>query len=1144
MSARELLKKLEQQGRISPKLLAKIRRQVEDASKRVSARSIVRFLVDQDMISRSEGDQLLAKSGEKPDQGQMTVPMDARHDDFNTDDLLGEHFHVVHEEPAVEPPAAPREPAPREPDVGWTLVDPQEAQRGAGRQWPRQEEPFFPERAVEMPAASMEAAPPQPTFAGKKVRGNPWESKWLFIGFGLLLLLVFTTVGLWWFLTRVTAEEAFADAEKKFSDGNYPAARDAYLDFVEKFSGESKVPLAQAKAVNAHLRSTFDSNNWAQTKNTAVSELNRLLESENNEISAIADDLTVILPKTALGLSQMEVDAVETEAKESLLAESDEVMALVNNPAILPTSRLKADYVQPILGDRQKNVDQVRYEIQRERSYQDALVTIAGQTDAGNTDQAITSYHSLIRQYPILRTRQPLRDLVAKISEKESELVVPANVTMTTAAADAPGGTAARALLVAQTGSAASIPVPKTIPYLVNGTIYGLSAADGAIRWWRYVGFQTSIQPQWVETPFESDLIVADQARNELARLSLNDGSVIWRTQIGEPFLNPAITPGRLFVTTTGGNRSKVVRLNIDNGQVELACQLPQLATVGPVPHGDVGLLYQVGRHSNIYILSQEDLSCAEVHYIGHQPDSVDVEPFLVSGNLCVLVNFALHCDAHVYGFRQRGLEAFESQPAFKIADGKVTQPVYRYGRSVIVSSDSGDVRMYELAVSLEGDQTAATLQPQVLGKIPTYDGVSNYFAADRGDMYVANRGFSKFRIQRSEQSFELRKAADNADTFIGPVYAFESFVIHLRRRFRSSMVTAAAVNPETLEEIWRTDFGVPPLDAPFVADNRLLAVSRQGDLFEVTPNAMQEGVLVPIARGTAVKENLDFGQRLTVAGDTAVLVGQQTDRVLAYGHGQLSDPRLNPLQPPANRTSGDSAAMNSYLLVPCLTGQVARIEPATGAMVGAPFQPAVNPNQSVRWTAPAVFDEVGLFVIGTDQGQLFSVAADEDKSLIRRGQLDHDAAFVSPVVRVGEQVVVISRSATSDQILLLNVQPELAQAAAKTLPQQYAGHLMAIEQRILYQAADGGLVCLGTDLNEVWRAPLEGRIAGRPRVEGDALLVSLERGDLVWLNAENGTTIKSVSLGVPLASEPVPFQGNLFVFDQLGAIHLVGPVP
>ncbi len=1150
MSAQRLLIELEKLGKVNAKTLAKIRRQVDDPNKSVSVKSIVRFLVDNNYLSNVEGERLSqSTSAAKPDYGQTTQHIDARNKELDTDDLLGDRISAP--EPVKPMVSVPTEgPLVEQHDVSWTIVDRSKLLQVSEQSEPLLGEPrpvgrgqAFNERLTSN-RENLEATPiVAPAMDWKKVQGNPWESKWLFLGFGLLALLAMTSIGLWWFLSRTSAEEAFTAANKEFNDGNFAAARDAYQRFQENFPVDGKVPEAKAKAVNALLRSFYGSKNWQQTKKAALEEIPKLLHDENNKLSLIHDELSVILPDTAFGLSQQAVAAATTAEKKALLVESNEVMELIKNPLVFPSNRLKQDSVQQNLADRQKNEDEVRYEVLREGNYEQGLVYIAEQTALGDTNLASRKYHGLIQTYPILKSRQPLLDLVAKISEKESQLVVPVEVSLVTSADDIPLKSRARALLVAQSGQTNPAMQGKIVTYLINGVVYGLSAADGSVLWWRRVGFQTTIQPQWVGNPHQSDLIVCDESRNHLIRIASTDGRVVWRTEIGERFLKPAVTRGKIFVTTLGDARSKILRINIDDGKLESACQLPQLASVGPVAHPDIAILYQMGLHSSLYIISQEELKCVEVFNLGHLPNSIDADPFLISGNLCILVNFAQYCQAHVLGFKQRGLEVFEAQPPFKMTDGKVSQNVYRYGRSVIASSDTGDLQMYELAISSEGEESAATMQPQIAGKFVIHDGIANYFLVDRGDLYLANKGLTKYRIQRSQQTFDLRKAGDTADTFIGPVYAFENALIHLRRRFHTSMITASAVNSETLEEIWRTDFAAPALDQVFTADGRLVALSEQGDLFELTADAFQSGVVRPQVRGTAVKENLQFDQRLTLGDGTVVLCGESSDRVLAYGPNKWDEASLNQMQSPANRPGGQPAAFGKYLLVPSLDGQVVLVNPKNGLLVGAPFQPAVNPNQAIHWTRPTVFEDQKTFVIGTEGGTIYSVQADGEQSLIRKGQIENESGFISPLVQIGTKVFGICRDTTNDRILSFNVFPELIAATTKTLDQPYFGHLMAIGEKLLLVSVDGKLVCFNADLEIAWQVPLSGKIAGQPLDSGETILIAFDNGDITRLNKETGATIKTISLEQPLATPPVEYNGNWYVGDQNGVIHVIEPL-
>lgn len=1145
MSANKLIDKLEQLGIVDAKTIGKLRKQVAESPKRVSPRSIVRYLVDRKKISRDDADQLLESIAKEsaPDRGQATVAMTARNKEMNTDELLGEPFQVsVPPEPGratiVDIPEKPREPQ-------WNVAAPIDPVEMIPVSEPMMDE--FPPSGGMGGTAAVSGTQPYTTrvvhFTGKKVQGNPWESKWLFLGFGLLSVLVATTIGLWWFLNLTSADDAFAAAEKKFIDGDFGSARELYLEFSEKFKSDSKVPLAKAKAVNAELRSAYNSENWALTRVAAIDKLPKLLAEPDNRLTDIQEDLSVILPKTALGLSQMAVTAGSIEEKRTLLQESNDVYALVSNSAYVPSSRLRAEFVAQTLAERQKNVDQVDYEVRREETYESKLQSIGALADQGDTNQASIEYHDLVETYPILRTRQPLIDLVAKISAKESQLVTPIDLKLNTTNEDDVSKALARSMIVTQVGLPVADLENKAIPYLVNGTIFVLNAADGSIIWSRRVGYETTIQPQWVGNPHESDLIVCDQSKHEVLRLAVADGKVVWRTQIQEPFFAPAITRGAVFVTTGDSDKSKVIRLDIDNGGVVCASQLPQSVNVGPLAHGDVSVLYQMGRHSSLYILSQENLTCVEVYYLGHQPNTVACVPFLLSGNLCILINGAQQCQAYVLGFKSSGVGASEAQPPFKITDGKVTLAPFRYGRSVIISSDTGDLRMFELVVSLEGDQSTATMQPQVTGAFPAQPGVANYFVADRGDLYLGNRGLTKYRIQKADEEFEIRKTGDTTDLFVGPIFPFERALIHLRRRFRSSMFTAAAVNPESLEEIWRTDFGAPPLGQPFVVDQRLMTFSEQGDLFELTSQGFETGTVRHLIPGSEVKENLDFDRRLQLSDGSFALVGINCDRVLAYRSTGTGESRLSPLQAPANRPGGEAEAFGKHVLFSSLDGQVVRVDPWTGSVIGAPFQPAVNPNQTIRWSRPAVFAEQNVFVIGTDSGSVYKVLADGEQSLIRQAELELPGAIVSPLIVIGDRCVGITRAEGVDKISVYQVFPDLVESASQPLDAMFTGHLAAFGDAFYVTTADGKLHCLGADLSPKWQADLPAKLVDAPQDAGASIVLTFDNGDIQRLDKANGQVLSSVQLDWPLAHNPLEYNGHWYVNDPQGVVLVVPPL-
>ena len=91
--------------------------------------------------------------------------------------------------------------------------------------------------------------------------------------------------------------------------------------------------------------------------------------------------------------------------------------------------------------------------------------------------------------------------------------------------------------------------------HLIDGTIYGVRASDGHVVWQRYVGVETLIGPVWLEEENKSDVIAVDSQNHDLLRLSFQDGSEVWRVNIGEPFAQANVTPIGLLVTTHSAAR-------------------------------------------------------------------------------------------------------------------------------------------------------------------------------------------------------------------------------------------------------------------------------------------------------------------------------------------------------------------------------------------------------------------------------------------------------------------------------------------------------------------------------------------------------------------------------------------------------------
>ncbi len=1159
MSPKKILQRVRDLGTIDPRTLAKIEKHIDDPTKKVSAKAIVRYLIDNEQISQSQAGLLLESDSEygaraTHEGGRKRKPAGEAYD---TDDLVG-GVEVLPANPAPPPRKLPTRERKRHRDRGETAsgIEPDAKQDFDVVNDPLRVDSTqlsdmnYKSMLVDFGEAPGTPKKETPSFEGKIIVGNQWESRWLFLGAGLVMFLVMTTIGLAWLLNRTTADQAKRKAQEHFDKEEFEGAKEEWQRYIRDFPQDKDVPNARAKIVNCTLRVFYNAKNFNEVLATARKELPELVKREDNQITEIQGELAVILPNTALHFSEEALKADSTEDKERLLQLATDTEELVRNSAYVPVGHLRGDgFAAQKMGEYQKNVEKVRFDIERENAYQRVLVQMKAQTESRETDAAAQAYYELILKYPLLRARQPLADAIKAVSEKERELIQPNSVELAVSNEARPLKTLAHTTLANSVGNDIPDLDGKYITYLVNGMLYGLDAKHGRIHWWREIGVETRIAPQWVDKPYSSDLIVSDQTRNEICRIRCEDGSLVWRIDVHEPFVKPAVATSRdkLFVTTRSG---RVIRCSLSDGKTDMACQLPQAVTVGPVTSQDNALLYQIGMHSNLYLISQQDMTCTEVFFIGHQPNSIDVEPFLLVGNLCVLENFGQHCRAHVLGFKEHGAGVFLAQQPFKVTDGKVTLEPQRYGRRVLLASDSGDMQMYELNIDSNGDQTVVSLDSLIKSPFETHPGMANYLAISGGDLFLGNRGLTKYKILLSEQKLEIRKTANSADTFVGPIYSFENVAIHLRRRFHSLQVTAAAVNTDTLEELWQTDFGAPPVEPPFLVNNQVCVVSNQGDLFQLGDHAFEQVAIEPLVRGTNVSQNLKFSVGVDLANGNRVYcdVGD-TDRILTYQPNDLQNNKLSLVEPPANQVAADPVGFNDSLLVPTDSGQICRINPLTGAMVGSPFQPPIDPNHPPKWVSPVPLDQ-GQFVAATAAGKLYIVKAEGDRSLVKSKELEYSANVTAPLLAIGDTVYTVCHNATNDLLVAFSTQPELAEKKSQILASEYTGGFQIVNSLIFIQTADGKINCFDADLNRKWQIDLPqtadglvGKPAGKLALVDGAVLIAFESGDVVRLNPESGEVLARTNLELPLAGPPVVLDGKWYIGDQNGTIYLMSPL-
>ncbi len=596
MKSEDFLRSLRNSRILAGEIMDRLEAKVERTDRHVTPKSIAKYLVDKGLLSKYQAKQLLTGELTPADDLELQVPHDESQD---TDELLRDLY---------PPPAPPAPDATRmeidagtgEHDESIEVVDVEHeltmhqgihpditALPDPHPLDPHQLDPLTG-MGFDQPDQVVESVATHGSFAGKKARPNQWESKWLFIGFGLLGFFILTGVILAVTLFKTDASKMWEDALEDFNKGRYQSALPKLLHYVEAYPGDEKMADARVKIANCELRIPYDAGHWENTLALAGTVLPRLQQElksldEETEFDGIRSELSVILPGTARGFTEVAMAAPDVATKQAQLDLAIQARDLIDNSAYVPGSYKRNPGVASVLTEVTNNISIVERQIQMENDYAAALVEIAALTSEGKTTDAFEAYNMLTREYPELAIRREMRETVAAISEREAELVVTMDSAIQPVAAKA---TPVSSSLVFGTRSGqSSIPGigERILVKLVEGALYGIRADNGEIVWRKYAGLQTSMSPVPLNDQAAADLIATDARHNHLMRIAAESGDDIWRVDIGEPFADPAVSPDRILLTTLSG---KVMSIDPETGVSSRAAQLPQTAEVAAAAAG------------------------------------------------------------------------------------------------------------------------------------------------------------------------------------------------------------------------------------------------------------------------------------------------------------------------------------------------------------------------------------------------------------------------------------------------------------------------------------------------------------------------------------------------------------------------------
>ncbi len=731
MSAESLLTLAQSKGLLDPTTVEKLRKQVAAAEQPVSAEKILKVLLKNDKITRSQAKLLLQEleaAQQPPDPSSSDLGLAASDSSPS--------LAATPARPSASPPSDPR-PAPleevsddeslppletlQEADASSDLLpavladDPGEFDGDIGREGllPLDDPSLTDEvgsssdddartHLEDFVAVADDAAEPLGTgrsAAGRpgkrggllqrlwqprphRVRKNRWDSPLLLLGGGGLVLLTLAGLLLWFVLTRGSGDEYFSAADEEYRGSSYSQAIYKFEQYLSKFPTHPKASLARCRIGLAKVRQAVESSDWQRALTTASAQLEPL--STEAAFDEVRPELQGMLPEIYEGFVDQARQTEATERKEALIANARDALALVDNPSYLPTSQRKP--LQARIDAIAKEVVLIERDINRDKELQSSIDQIRAAATAGDTAQAYAIRRTLLSRYPELTANGDLLAAVLEITQAEVGRVQAGACQLAVSTDDVPTGPSRKVVLAERQGTAVPRLEGDVIFIRAEGACYGLDASTGALLWRRWIGYESTTDPLVVGDEPGADAIVLDARSHDLLRVAARTGQLVWRLPLEEPAADPVMNGQDVYVTLAAG---KLLRVDAASGNPEVSCQFPQplSGSAGTAPGSP--FVFQAGQHSSLYVCDAKSLVCQHAYYVGHKSGTIQIPPVVAAGHVFVAesagADYAL---LHVLRMADDGALAPVMEPIR--LDGAVSHPLLVAQNRVVVITDLG----------------------------------------------------------------------------------------------------------------------------------------------------------------------------------------------------------------------------------------------------------------------------------------------------------------------------------------------------------------------------------------------------------------------------------------------------------------------
>ncbi|WDI42335.1 outer membrane protein assembly factor BamB family protein [Bremerella sp. P1] len=975
----------------------------------------------------------------------------------------------------------------------------------------------------------------------KTSRANPWDSPLLLFGGGGLVLLLLVGGLLYFWLAFDSGDDMFQAAEKSYRSGSYVQAGAEYNKFIRRFPDHPSAPVAEVRLGMATLWNMVEGgSDWELALKTTQEVLPEIDESP--AFDEARPELATILPEIASGLTEraQQSESVDEKLRQSDLASA--AMELVNDPTYLPTSLREAQ--QSRIETIEMNLVRVRREIDRDQAKNEALAKIEEKTAEGKFQEVYQLRRSLVDSYPGLRTDESLIDAVSGAAKKLVDQVIPLDNFPAPITEDDNGmSLLSEVTLVQREPVLPASTSSETAVFRLDGTAYAIEVDSGKLLWRRYVGMDDNAQAvSWTADGDKTVAALIDTRENQLLAVDQRTGEVLWKQKFESQLFRPKVFENSVLVAERSGKVWKIAR---ESGEVIAAVQVPQEISAPLGMLDEVAGVYAVAEHSNVYVLSPDNLICGEVIPVGHEVGTITVEPTGTLRQMFLFENAGLEYSfLHLYSVDAGGGGAKLTQDVVRQAGQVLVTPIVADAR-LVATNDRGEVLVYEV-------NTAAKDVPVRLvaaTKADSSEPILGYAAVSRGDLWVCDRRMTRYVMQLSRGSVVRKMVDHDGDTFVARPLVRGDKIIHARRSSGADgyVIEAQRIQANKLDDIWQTTIGTPTAGKAFTlkgADSPLVVTTR-GAVYPLPKLGMGNTQIIeqPESKLDVTTKPYQFssGQKLDDTNEVFFPPSGENRSMMVSTRGDEVIARVVPWEIPATDRVTLPVVWDDYVLIPTKIGQILVVDAKSGAADVQPYQPELAFGETIDWSNPAVVGGSTPSVIVSDRrSRLFRLAIETspEPHLTALDQVKLTEELSGDLAVAGLMLVGVGSKAEKDVLRLFQL-PEMAEQDPIEISGDVVMSPEAVDGRVYCATAGDGLIAIRDDFSVAWKCPLNAMtIASGPVSVNDMLAVSFTQGQVWLINEATGELVTEFNVGEPLADGLSYFDGQLWVHGYDGTLH------